>query len=301
MDENHSLMNIEQEEDLPIVDTNDGEVTFNLEKDFYRGAQGELRLKAEGLFKKAREKGISIEDVQVMTLRENSMDIPGIGTVELPTFIAKVTGRLLKTGQVITDGKQIDYYNRYQKYVAKKIEQKNIVRDENGKVVWEGGRPKINPNPDLHLTEWERFEIGKELIDDKEFGLEKTITGACDRIIRKLMGENDWLHPQEAALLDEEFEEVQEKIKKQTQERQRKETETPIRKASDKQINYFKSKIKNAGLDANKEQVIDLIMREMGYENTNMEDLSVKQMSQAIDSVYQVLPKVKEKLGQQVQ
>jgi len=28
----------------------------------------------------------------------------------------------MSTGQIIVDGKQIDYYNRYQKYIAKKIE-----------------------------------------------------------------------------------------------------------------------------------------------------------------------------------
>jgi hypothetical protein len=33
------------------------EVLYNKEKDFYRGMSGELRMKAEGLFKKAKEKG----------------------------------------------------------------------------------------------------------------------------------------------------------------------------------------------------------------------------------------------------
>ena len=262
-----------------LSDTNENEVSFQIQKDFYRGAQGEFRFKAEGLFKKAKEKGIAIEDIQVVTLKENSASIPGIGIVELPTFIAKVTGRLIKTGQVMTDGKQIDYYNRYQKYIAKKIEQKNRARGERNQ-------------PEFYLTDWERFEIGKELIEDKEFGLEKTITGACDRVIRKLMGENDWLYPQEAAMLEEEFEEVQEKIKQ---------VQVPAKKASDKQINYFKSKLKNAGLDVGKHQVIQLTMEEMGYEGKNIEELSVKEMSQAIDTVYEVVPQVKERLNEIMQ
>jgi len=66
----------------------------------------------------------------------------------------------------------------------------------------------------FYLTDWEKFQIGKDIIEDKEFGLEKTITGACDRIIRKLMGENDWLSPQEARLLDEEFNSVQSSMQK---------------------------------------------------------------------------------------
>ena len=299
MDENDVLLDIEQTENVPADDKKEREVTFNLEKDFYKGAKGELRLKAEGLFKKAKEKGISIEDIQVVTLKENSADIPGIGLLELSTFIAKVTGKLIKTEQMMTDGKQIDYYNRYQKYIAKKVEQKNIMKDPDGKIIWESGRPKIQSDPDLSLTEWERFEIGKALVEDKEFGLEKTITGACDRVIRKLMGENDWLYPEEAALLDEEFEEVQEKIRKQ--EKQEPGNMPPVRKASDKQISYFKSKIKNVGLDAEKDEVIRTIMTEMGFGNKNMEELTIKQMSKAIDSVYQFIPQVKEKLSQNLQ
>ncbi|MDK2801406.1 MAG: hypothetical protein PWQ70_3025 [Clostridiales bacterium] len=302
MDENESVIHIDDShEEVVIKDTEDTEVTYNMQKDFYVGAQGELRFKAEGLFKKAREKGISIEDIQVMTLKENQAEFPGIGMVDLPTFIAKVKGRLLSTGQMIADGKQIDYYNRYQKYLAKKIEQKNIMRDENGNILWENKRPKIKPNPDLFLTEWERFEIGKALIEDKEFGLEKTITGACDRVIRKLMGENDWLYPGEAVLLDEEFEEVQEKIKKNLEEKQTKESTGPVRRASTKQINFFKSKINNAGLDAENDHIISMIMEEMGYKNKNMEDLSVGQMSQAIDSIYRVIPIVKDKLSKRLQ
>jgi len=287
-----------------IRSTENGEaenVAYNLEKDFYTGTLGELRLKAEGLFKKAKEKGISIDDVQVITLKEGSADFPGIGTVDLPTFIAKVRGRLLKTGQVITDGKQIDYYNRYQKYLSKKIEQKNIVRDEQGKIQWENGKPKIKNNPDLFLTEWERFEIGKALVEDKEFGLEKTITGACDRVIRKLMGENDWIFPGEAVLLDEEFEEVQERIQANNQERRERPSAQSVRKASEKQISFLKSKIKNAALNPDDGNVLRVILDELGFKDKNMEDLSMGEMSQAIDKIYQVVPRVKEIIGKTIQ
>ncbi len=267
------------EKHTQLIQESENEVNFQIQKDFYRGAQGEFRFKAEGLFKKAKEKKIAIEDIEVITLKENSVTIPGIGVVELPTFIAKVTGKLIKTGQVMTDGKQIDYYNQYQKYMAKKIEEKNKTKEDKNQ-------------PDFYLADWERFEIGKELIEDKEFGLEKTITGACDRVIRKLMGENDWLYPQEAAMLEEEFEEVQEKIRQ---------TQLPARKASDKQISYFKSKLKNAGLDTQQHRVIDFTMEEMGFCGKKVEELSVKEMSQAIDKVYQIVPKVKERLNQIVQ
>jgi len=39
----------------------------------------------------------------------------------------------MSTGQIIVDGKQIDYYNRYQKYIAKKIEEKNMVGNDEAK------------------------------------------------------------------------------------------------------------------------------------------------------------------------
>jgi hypothetical protein len=116
--------------------------------------------------------------------------------------MVKVRGRDMQTGQVIIDGKQIDYFNRYQKYLGEKIHGKNVLLDERGRVIKENRKPKTKPELDLYLDDWERFEVGRELLEDKEFGLEKTITGACDRVIRKLMGENDWLYPEEARLLD---------------------------------------------------------------------------------------------------
>ena len=152
------------------------EIQYNQEKDFYKGIGGELRMKAEGLFKKAKEKGISIEDLSINVLKEKKVEFPGVGNVELPLYLVKIRGKDISSGQVIVDGKHIDYYNRYQKYIAQKIENKNAIKDERGRTVLESRRPLIKQNPEFALTEWEMFEIAKELIDDKEFGLEKTIT-----------------------------------------------------------------------------------------------------------------------------
>jgi hypothetical protein len=41
------------------------EIIYTMEKDFYKGVGGKLRLKAEGLFKKAKEKGISIDEITI--------------------------------------------------------------------------------------------------------------------------------------------------------------------------------------------------------------------------------------------
>jgi len=138
----------------------------------------------------------------------------------------------MSTGQIIVDGKQIDYYNRYQKYIAKKIEEKNMVGNDEAK---DSQKNRVKENPEFYLTDWEKFQIGKDIIEDKEFGLEKTITGACDRIIRKLMGENDWLSPQEARLLDEEFNSVQSSMQK-SQEKKQKELIRKRKQPQDKLI-----------------------------------------------------------------
>jgi hypothetical protein len=261
------------------------QVTYNTEKDFYKGLGGKLRLKAEGLFKKAKEKGISIEEITITTLKENSEVFPGIGGVELPAFFVKVRGKDLNTNRIIVDGKQIDYFNRYQKYLA------NIIQ-EKGK-------------PEEPLTKWERFEIGKSLIEDKEFGVEKTITGACDRIIRKLMGENDWLYPEEARLLDEEFNEVQRAIEKREEEAQRskdanadtnkggeeesemknKRQPVPRRKATDKQINYLKARVRGSGMNPDDEGVIKDILKNCGFPEVPVDELSTVEMSRVIDSL----------------
>jgi len=111
------------------------EIQYNQEKDFYRGIGGELRMKAEGLFKKAKEKGISIEDLSIDVLKEKGVEFPGVGNVELPSYLVKIRGKDISSGQVIVDGKQIDYYNRYQKYIAQKIEGKNAIKDERGSKV----------------------------------------------------------------------------------------------------------------------------------------------------------------------
>jgi hypothetical protein len=97
------------------------EIVYSKDKDYYKGIGGELRMKAEGLFKKAKEKGISIEDIDIVKLTEKSAQFPGIGEIALPAFVIKVQGSDISSGQIIVDGKQIDYFNRFQKYLAQKI------------------------------------------------------------------------------------------------------------------------------------------------------------------------------------
>ncbi|AEV67785.1 hypothetical protein [Acetivibrio clariflavus] len=273
------------------------DIVYKKEKDYYKGASGELRMKAEGLFKKAKEKGISVEDIDIVKLYERSAQFPGIGEISLPAFVVKVKGKDLSTGQVIADGKQIDYFNRFQKYLAQKIESKNIVRDESGKTVYRNKRPKISDKPDFSLTDWELFEIGKELLDDKEFGLEKTITGACDRIIRKLMGENDWLYPEEARMLDEEFSVIESKIQK---EKEKKESVAVRKMATVRQINYLKQKLKNMDIDPDNSEVMQTILREMGFEAKDINELTVGEMSKIIENLNSIAQKIKENLPDSV-
>lgn len=263
------------------------QIIYNKDKDFYRGAGGELRMRAEGLFKKAKEKKISIEDVSIDLVKENKVDFPGIGKLELPTYMVKVRGKDMINDQVIVDGKQIDYYNRYQKYIVEKIEKKNMdIKHHKGNTVEK--EQDFKNNLDYLLTDWEKFKIGKELIEDKEFGLEKTITGACDRIIRKLMGENDWLYPEEAKLLNEEFYYVQDKINKKN----KKELNIDKKKATTRQINYFKQKLKNAGLNIDDELILKLVFEELGFES--LEKVSVTDMSKAIEGLNNIIPKIKD-------
>lgn len=271
------------------------EITYSPDKDFYRGISGELRYKAEGLFKKAKEKGISIEEITIERLRDNRADFPGIGELELPTYMVKVRGRDIQSGQVIADGKQIDYYNRYQKYLAERIESKNAMRDARGKIVRDRGRTIAKENPEMELTEWERFEIGKSLVEDKEFGLEKTITGACDRIIRKLMGENDWLYPEEARLLEEEFTTVQNAVAKEQESRKQHASANPpgYKKATERQINFLKAKLKNAGLNPEDPKILKEVAKQAGYGIMELEDLSTAGMSKIIDGLADLVPKIK--------
>lgn len=270
------------------------DITYDTEKDFYKGIRGELRFKAEGLFKKAREKGISIEEIEISTAKEEVVDFPGIGNIDLPTYVVKVKGIILENQQSMVDGKQLDFYNRYKKYVADKIEEKNLVRDERGKVAYVNRKPVVNQNPDFSLTDWEKFEIAKSIIEDKEFGLEKTITGACDRVIRKLMGENDWLYPGEARLLEEEFDQVDQKIS--AREAQRNES-GPVRKASEKQINYLKNKIRNSGLDPEDRGIVTLILEYTGVSGAALENVSMTEMSRLIDSFNDIIPQIKERIN----
>lgn len=292
MTHNEEIYKEAKDESKPV------EIIYNPEKDFYKGLGGELRLKAEGLFKKAKERGISIEDINVTPLRENNVDFPGIGTVELPAYIVVVKGKDIRNNQVMVDGKYIDYYNRYQKYLADRIENKSLSKDKKGKIINENAKPGIKQEAVLSLTDWEQFEIVKNIIEDKEFGLEKTITGACNRVIRKLMGENDWLYPEEARLLDEEFNMVQNAIDKEREIRGRA-LKGNYRKATERQINYFKARIKNHGLEGGDQQVIREILRQSGYEMVSIDELSTSDMSKIIDNINEIMPKVKDALSKQ--
>ncbi len=289
------------------------DVVYSKDKDFYRGGSGELRLKAEGLFKKAKEKGISIESIEINVLRENKEEFPGVGLVDLPTYLIKVVGKDLNSGQTIVDGKHLDFFNRYQNYLAEKIEAKNYVRDENGRVLRDNNKPRIKNDMDLVLTDREKFFIAKELIDDKEFGLEKTITGACDRVIRKLMGENDWLLPGEAKLLDEEFKKVQSKIGVQSVNTQSvnghpvnlqanisKNTEnegTVNKKATARQVNYLKMKMKTTGIDPDNESLRKEFLKQAGFNSGLIEELNMSEMSMILDKFDQIAAKVKESVN----
>lgn len=285
-----------EDEAIGIVSAEDdgksADIIYSAEKDFYKGVGGELRLKAEGLFKKAKEKGISIEEINITTLRENREEFPGVGIIELPTFVVQVRGKHMSSGQVIIDGKQIDYFNRYKKYLAEKLEDKNVQKDERGRKVREFGRVKPKEEIDLSLGEWERFQIAKSLLEDKEFGLEKTITGACDRVIRKLMGENDWLYPEEARLLDEEYTVVQGRIARDQEER--KASMPPARKATDRQLNFLKSKLKNLGLDPENAAVMREVIRQGGLDGRDIDELSTTDMSKLIDNIVTIAGKVRE-------
>ena len=275
------------------------EVLYNKEKDFYRGMSGELRMKAEGLFKKAKEKGISIEDISINKIEESSAEFPGIGELMLPAYIVKVVGRDMSTGQTIVDGKQIDYFNIYQNYIVEKIERKNLLKDEKGRIIRENNKPRLKQDVEFLLTESERFDIGRSLIDDKEFGLEKTMTGACDRVIRKLMGENDWLHPDEARMLEDEFNKVQNKIMGNDRENNRQATPQAPKKATERQINYLKARIRNAGMEPESRLVMSEVLRQSGFEDVDVNDLSTSDMSKIIDGLSSIAPGVKENLSRQ--
>lgn len=276
------------------------EVSYSTEKDFYKGIGGELRFKAEGLFKKAKEKDISIEEIVIEKIRNKKAIFPGIGEVDLPAYVVQVKGRYAATGQIIADGKQIDYYNRYQKYLSDKILEKNTLKDEKGRIIRQNGKPLLKDDADFSLSDWDLFIIGKSLIDDKEFGMEKTITGACDRVIRKLMGENDWLYPEEARLLDEEFESVKSKIE-QNRDNKEKSVNIPIRRrATERQINFLKSKIRNLRLDPENQDTIKEFIKQSGFQYNALEELSVYEISKIIDEFASIAQKVKNTLSEPV-
>lgn len=92
---------IEINENINEGEGNPQDVVYSSDKDFYKGIGGELRFKAEGLFKKAREKGISIEEIDIKSIREKTAEFPSIGEVDLPAYIVKVKGRHIQSGQII--------------------------------------------------------------------------------------------------------------------------------------------------------------------------------------------------------
>lgn len=283
--------NLSQNQIASYEDVQADEVFYDTEKDFYEGARGELRFNAEGLLKKAKEKGISIEKVDIITLNKKTVDFPGIGSMDLDAYVVKVKGKELSTGREVADVKQIDYFNIYQKYIAEKIQNKDTARHRKQK---QSGDDKIQSDnlPGEHLlTNWEKFEIGKAIIDDKEFGLEKTVTGACDRVIRKLMGENHWLYPKEAKMLETEFNEVNKRIQKEAN-KTTSPMKTTTKKASERQKNYLKVKIKNSGFNPDSQEILNRVVSEMGFKNKTIDDLSMTEMSKVIENVPTVLSKL---------
>lgn len=274
-------------------------VSYSVDKDFYEGIGGELRFNAEGLHKKAKEKGISIKNVEIIPLARKSAEFPGIGNVDLPAYIARVIGEQMSTEREIADVKQIDYFNMYQKYVANRLEIKNSKLSDN---IVDAPDNKMNEGkkvPQFFLTDWERFEIGKAIIEDKEFGLEKTVTGACDRVIRKLMGENDWLYLKEAEMLESEFNDVNRR-KQQHYSTKSADSSKTYKRASERQKNYLKMKIKNAGLNPDSKETINRVVSEMGFTNKTIDELSMAEMSKVIESIPQVLPKLREQYQQNI-
>jgi hypothetical protein len=262
---------------------NENEIVYDKVKDFYKAMGGELRYKAEGLFKKAKEKGISIEDIEMNLLNEENVEIPGLGKINLPTYFIKVKGVTDEDNRTIVDGKQISFYNIYQKYLADKIAKKNAKTTKD--------------KAEFELNEWELFEVGKAVVQDKEFGVEKTITGACDRVIRKLMGENDWITWGEAKLLEDEFNEVDRRI---TEQRLSKDKEDEERKASERQLKYFRGLIKNAGMDDEDQRTIHNILKVSGIKKEKLEDLVVSEMSRLIqhsDKVFLQAKKLNENIS----
>ena len=112
------------------------------------------------------------------------------------------------------------------------------------------------------------------------------------------MGENDWLYPEEIRLLDEEFETVQKSI---SEEKEKRKTEyvTPYKKATERQINYLKARIKNLGMDPENEKVMKEVLRQAGFGSVDIGELSTSSMSKLIDGINDVIPRVREELSKQ--
>jgi len=106
------------------------------------------------------------------------------------------------------------------------------------------------------------------------------------------MGENDWLSPQEARLLDEEFNSVQSSMQK-SQEKKQKEL-IRKKKATPRQINYFKQRIKNMGMNPDDPKMLSKIFDRVGIEPADISELSIADMSKIIESLNDIAPKIRE-------
>jgi len=86
------------------------------------------------------------------------------------------------------------------------------------------------------------------------------------------MGENDWLSPQEARLLDEEFNSVQSSMQKV---RRKTEGVDPEKESNPRQINYFKQRIKNMGMNPDDPKMLSKIFDRVGIEPADISELSI--------------------------
>ena len=109
------------------------------------------------------------------------------------------------------------------------------------------------------------------------------------------MGENDWLYPEEARMLDEEFNMIETRIQKEQEIK--KENTTTKKMATVRQINYLKQKLKNMGIDSENSTVMNSLLKEMGFEVKDINELTVSEMSKMIDSLNTLVPKIKEVLS----
>ena len=95
-------------------------------------------------------------------------------------------------------------------------------------------------------------------------------------------------------MLDEEFNSVENRIHKEHEIR--KDASTTKKKATERQINYLKQKLKNMGVDTDNSTAINGIIKEMGFESKDISELTIGEMSKIIDGLNTIVPKIKEML-----